>query len=126
MSAWSVCESRLVELLAGAERGPRREGLFALWLTVRVAEGALSEPPLPEKAQRKRTLALRKRLSFLTLPGPLRRAITAAYPKLEQADAETVRLALQDLVAPVRDVLGTRPAEAITDAVNDERLTSEP
>ena len=31
-------EDRLVTLIAEAARGPQREGLFALWLVVRVAE----------------------------------------------------------------------------------------
>ncbi len=33
-------EERLVTLIAESARGPRREGLFALWLMVRAAEGS--------------------------------------------------------------------------------------
>ena len=42
-------ETRLLDLLSQAVRGPRREGLFALWLVCRVAEGVLLEPPVGDQ-----------------------------------------------------------------------------
>jgi len=71
MSGWDPDATSLLGLLPQTGRGPRREGIFALWLTVRVAQDLLRDPP-PERAHRRRLQALEHRLSSLTLPPPLR------------------------------------------------------
>ena len=45
-------------LSARTARGPRREGVYALWLVLRVTVDYLSEPALPERAARRRLAAL--------------------------------------------------------------------
>src|SRR2546423_14115577 len=80
--ATAPAEDRLVTLIAGAARGPQREGLFALWLMVRAAEGLLPPAPVSAKNHRRRLQALETRLGGLALPAPLRRALVAARQHL--------------------------------------------
>lgn len=96
----------LLELLARTARGPRRDGVFALWLVVRVAEGLASATPATERAERRRVANLERRLTSLTLPPPLRRALVASLALLKEADAGAPGLALGQLVAPVRESIG--------------------
>ena len=95
----------LLELLPRAARGPRRDGAFALWLTLRVAEDLLLQPPLAERASRRRLQALENRLSSLTLPPPLRRALAA------------VQRAARDTVSP-------EAADAVQRAARASRATA--
>lgn len=119
MSLWSPAEIRLVDLLANVERGPSRQALFALWLTVRVATGILPPTALDGKAQRKRVGQLRRRLGSLSLPPALRRTLTAIYPKLETGDPDAIVTALTDLSAVARASLGPHAAQAVDRAVED-------
>ena len=114
---WDPAGSALVTLLAQAARGPRREGVFALWLTVRVAQDLLLDPPFPERAHRRRVAALEHRLTSLTMAAPLRRAIAAAITELREGEAGSVPVILSQLVAPARDILGAEAAEAVALAV---------
>jgi hypothetical protein len=114
----------LLQVLSGTVRGPRREGVYALWLTLRVAEGYLLDPPLPERAARRRLAALESRLSSLTLPPPLRRALTAALAHLKEGDAAAVPGMLAGLVAPARDTTGAETAEAIQRAARAARAAA--
>ena len=111
----------LLELLARTVRGPRREGVFALWLVLRVTGGYLVEPPIPERAARRRLAALETRLSSLTLPPPLRRALTAVLHDLKAGGREAVPLVLSSLVAPAREAAGPEAAEAIQRAARAAR-----
>jgi len=113
MTLLSAPDATLVKLMGEMPRGPRREGVFALWLTLRVAQDVFLVPPPPERAMRRRVAALDQRLSSLTLPAPLRRALAAALAGLKDPGREQAALALQQLVAPARDVLGPEAAEAI-------------
>lgn len=113
----------LLQVLSGTVRGPRREGAYALWLTLRVAEGYLLDPPLPERAARRRLAALESRLSSLTLPPPLRRALTAALSQLKDGDAAAVPGMLSALVAPARDTTGAEAGEAVQRAARAARAT---
>lgn len=124
MTTWSPTEDRLLSLLAAAVPGPTREGLFALWLVVRVAEDLLLPEATNETAQRRRVAALRRRLATLTLPPTLRRAITATYPPLETADPEGVAAALLALAATVRETLGPEPSDALAVAARGAELAS--
>ena len=111
-------DADLLELLPALNRGPRREGVFALWLIVRVALDLLLDPPLAERAVRRRIAALELRLSSLTLPAPLRRALNAALPQLATAagtPAEVPQI-LSQLVAPAREAAGPEAGEAVNRA----------
>ena len=107
-------EIQLVTLIAEAARGPKREGLFALWLVVRAAESLLPPAPVSAKNHRRRLQALETRLGSLALPGPLKRALAAARQHLETATPDAAAMVLSQLAAPARDVLGAEAAEAVT------------
>jgi len=113
----------LLELLAASARGPRREGLFAVWLTARVALGQGMDPPLPERAQRRRIEALERRLARLSLAPPLKRALAGTLALLRDSGARPAAIALQQLTAPVRETLGAEAAEAIAKAVRVARAS---
>jgi hypothetical protein len=49
----TASEARLVALAAEAARGPRRDGLYALWLTLRAAEALLPPHPVSLKNHRR-------------------------------------------------------------------------
>src|SRR5687768_916469 len=86
MIGWDPAATALLELLPRTGRGPRRDGIFALWLTVRVARDLRTGSPGLERAHRRRVAALAQRLSSLALPAPLRRALTAALADLQDPD----------------------------------------
>jgi len=113
MSLLSASDATLVKLMGEMPRGPRREGLFALWLTLRVAQDVFLIPAPPERSMRRRVASLDQRLSSLSLPAPLRRALAAALAELKEPGRPQAALALQQLVAPAREVLGLEAAEAI-------------
>ncbi|HEX3235359.1 MAG TPA: hypothetical protein VHR41_14265 [Gemmatimonadales bacterium] len=121
MSAWDPPAVALLTLLSETVRGPKREGVFALWLTVRVAQDLLVEPPPLERAHRRRVQALEQRLSSLTMPPPLRRALTAAVSQLREARPESVAQVLSQLVAPARESGGSAAGEALTLAARSAR-----
>jgi hypothetical protein len=112
-AATSTAEEQLVTLIAAAARGPQREGLFALWLVVRTAEGLLPPAPVSLKNHRRRLQALETRLGSMALPAPLRRALLAARQHLEDGTPQAAALVLSQLVAPARDVLGAVAADAV-------------
>ncbi|HMH84205.1 MAG TPA: hypothetical protein VK531_15155 [Gemmatimonadales bacterium] len=120
--ATTPAEERLISLVAAAVRGPEREGLFALWLVVRSAEALLPPRPLSNKNHRRRLQALDVRLASLALPGPLKRALTAACQHLEPATPDAAALVLSQLVAPAREVLGPEAGDAIAVAARSARL----
>src|SRR6266540_2700456 len=115
-------EERLVTLIAESARGPQREGLFALWLVVRAAEGLLPPAPVSAKNHRRRLQALETRIGSLALPAPLKRALAAARQHLETATPNAAALVLSQLTAPARDVLGSEAADAVTVAARSARL----
>jgi hypothetical protein len=116
MSVLSPAGATLVKLMGEMPRGPRREGLFALWLTLRITEDLLLVPPQPERAVKRRVAALEQRLSSLSLPAPLRRALVSALSTLVEAGREQASLVLQQLVAPARETLGADVGEAVSRA----------
>lgn len=107
-------EGLLVTLIAAAARGPKRDGLFALWLVVRAAEALLPPSPVSAKNHRRRLQAVAVRLGGLALPAPLKRALAAACQHLETATPRAAALVLTQLAAPARDVLGPEAADAVT------------
>ncbi len=117
MSEWEAPLLALLEMQQRFERGPKREGAFALWLTVRVAlDLGLAEAP-PDKGDRRRVALLGQRLAPLTVPRSLARGLTAALGHLEDATPAAARVALAQLVAPARDALGTEAAESVAQAL---------
>lgn len=106
----------LLEAQRAAERGPRREGLFATWLVVRVAlDVGLATGPA-DRAERKRVELLRGRVATMALPRPLARGMGAVLDHLAEATPAAARIALAQLTAPVRDALGPAAAEAVAGA----------
>ena len=120
MSGWDPAATALLQLLPQTGRGPRREGIFALWLTVRVAQDLVRDPPA-ERAHRRRLQALEQRPSSLTLPPPLRRALAAAMGQLRDARSETAVQVLSQLVAPARETGGAEAGEAVAHAARAAR-----
>lgn len=108
-------------MMARTPRGGKRDGLFALWLTVRVALDQVLEPPVAPRQARRRIDALERRLTSLALPPPLRRAFPGALALLRDAEPSSPALALQQLVAPVRDVLGAEAADVVAKAAHHAR-----
>ena len=121
MSGWDPAPTALLSVLAQTARGPKRGGLFALWLTLRIAQDLLLDPPLLERAHRRRLQALERRLSSLSMPPPLRRAIAAAVSQLRDPRPESVALVLSQLVAPARDTGGAEAGEAVALAARKAR-----
>jgi len=113
MSAAEDPARTLIRELTRTARGPKREGVFALWLTVRVARD-ISEGTSPsDRGQRRRVQALEKRLSSLTLPPQLRRALGGTLAQLRDVRPQAAAAALAQLVAPTRDALGSDAGEAV-------------
>lgn len=121
MSGWDPAATALLGLLPQIGRGPRREGIFALWLTVRVAQDLLHDSPPPDRAHRRRLQALEQRLSSLTMPAPLRRALAAAISQLRESRPETAVQVLSQLVAPAREAGGMEAGEAVAQALRAAR-----
>lgn len=121
MSGWDPAASALLDVLPKTARGPRREGIFALWLTVRVAQDLLGDPPPAERAHRRRLQALEQRLSSLTVPPPLRRALVAAVNQLKESRPETAAQVLSQLVAPAREAGGADAGDAVAQAARAAR-----
>jgi hypothetical protein len=118
----------LLGLLPRTARGPKREGIFALWLTVRVAQELEHRPeptPAVERAHRRRIAALEQRLSSLTLPPPLRRALAGALTQLRDPRPDTAASVLSQLVAPARDGAGAEAGDALALAARHARLARE-
>lgn len=116
MTLLSPSGMALVRVMGETPRGPRREGVFALWLMLRVAEDLLLLPPPPERGTRRRVAALEQRLSSLSIPAPLRRALVAALAELKEPRRDRVGQVLLLLVAPTREALGTETSEILARA----------
>jgi hypothetical protein len=106
----------LISDLEVTARGPKRNGLFALWLFVRFCDGMLPPDSLSEKANRRRLEGLKRRLSSLSLQPSLRRALTGGLRELESGTGEAAAFGLHQMVAPVRDVLGSKLADSVLQA----------
>jgi len=120
--ATTPCEERLIILIAEAARGPKRDGLFALWLVVRAAEGTLPPVPVSGRNHKRRLQALASRLATLALPAPLQRALAAAHHHLEPATPAAAAQVLVQLVTPAREVLGPEAGEAVAGAARAARI----
>jgi hypothetical protein len=118
---WDSASAELVRLLARTARGPKREGIYALWLTVRVTQDLMATPPVAERAQRRRVQALEHRLATLTLPPQLRRALAAALLQLRNPRPDTAADVLAQLAAPARDGAGAEAGDVLATAAKAAR-----
>lgn len=117
----SAVEERLLVEMDATARGPKRNGLFALWLIVRQCDGALPPDALSAKACAARLSGLERRLSSLTLPAPLRRALPASARELRSEHANRVPVTLQQLSAPAREAIGSAAGDALLLAARNSR-----
>ncbi len=116
-----LAEDRLLQGLAAEARGPKRNGLFALWLFLRQCDGRLPPGELSEPADRARLERLEKRLSSLSLPAPIRRALPGSVRELKDGGTDGIAVALHQLVAPTREALGRGAADAVALAARSAR-----
>jgi hypothetical protein len=114
--AFARQETFLAETLGTAMRGPRRNGLFALWLVLRCCGDLLPPNRVGERGHSRRVEGLERRLHGLSLPGPLRRALTSALQQLREGTPAAAGIALQQLVAPVDETLGATSGKTIARA----------
>jgi len=117
----SSATTRLAELMAKTSRGPKREGVYALWLVVRAAEDRLREPAIPAKLLARQLESLTHRVATLTPPAPIRRGVASALALLAEGGADAPAAALHQLTAPARDALGADVAEALQGAARAAR-----
>lgn len=103
----------LLELQERLQRGPRREGAFALWLVGRVAWEVGAEEGDADRSDRRRIALLEKRLAPLAVPRPLARGLATALGHLHDGTGASARIALSQLVAPAREAIGQEAGEAI-------------
>ncbi len=117
MTGPAEAELRMLAVLEDAARGPKREGAYAVWLVLRVALDLLEDAPPVERAHRRRVQALEQRLTSLTMPPPVRRALAGALQVLRDGSSDNASRALAELVAPVREGLGQEAAAALQEAL---------
>ena len=123
MTSGNSAADTLLDLLPQTGRGPKRGGIFALCLTLRVAQDLLLEPPPQERAHRRRVQALERRLSSLTMPPPLRRALVSAVTQLRDGRPDVLPQILSQLVAPAREAGGGEAGDAVARAAKEARAT---
>jgi hypothetical protein len=109
----------LLELQERLQRGPKREGVFALWLVARVAWDVGLAGDDVDRADRRRIALLDRRLAPLAVPRPLARGLATALAHLHDGTASAARIALSQLVAPAREAIGPEAGEAIALLVRD-------
>ncbi len=120
-AGWAPGETVLLGLLQHTARGPKRGGLFAMWLVLRVAM-TLCGPTVPSERSRRRHLAaLKRRLSSLSMSQGARRALQAALTQLQDGTPEAATIALRQLVAPAEDIAGTDAGKALARAADTAR-----
>lgn len=119
MTTTSPALDGLLELQSRYERGPKREGAFALWLLGRVARDVGLADAAPDRAERRRITLLERRLAPLALSRPLGRGVAAALGHLREATPAAARIALTQLVAPARESLGAEAGELVAMLVRE-------
>jgi hypothetical protein len=113
MSEAAEAFDRLLALQEEFERGPKREGAFAVWLLARVAHDLGRAPGELDRPGRRRLQLLDRRLAPLAVPRPLARGLTAALNHLQEGTPAAAQVALSQLVAPTREALGAEAGEAV-------------
>jgi hypothetical protein len=118
-------EQRLVAALAAEARGPRRNGIFAVWLFARVAEDVLPPDAVTPRSHRGRVDALQRRLSSIALPAPLRRALAGSLRQVMDGTPRAAATALSQLVAPAQETLGAAASEVLAQAALKARRAAD-
>ena len=113
MSAANPALDALLELQERLQRGPKREGAFALWLVARVAWDVGNGGEEAARAERRRVALLERRLAPLAVPRPLARGLATALDHLRDCTPAAARIALSQLVAPAREAIGPEAGEAL-------------
>jgi hypothetical protein len=113
LDRFTSAEDRLIDAMTNTGRGPKRNGLFALWLFLRLCRDRLPPDPVSERAQRRHLENVNRRLSSLSLPAPLRRALATSMRDLRDAGLGPLATALQQLAAPARETVGAEAGDAI-------------
>jgi len=121
----AAVENRLAQRLQLAVRGPKRNGLFALWLFVRACEDVLPPNPLSARVHRRRLENLERRLSSLSLQPSFRRALAGSIRELNEGTAAAAITALKLLVAPTREALSDQAGDAIALALRTAKGTQQ-
>ncbi len=116
MNSMGETSGELVTRLSYAERGPQRNGIFALWLIVNACSGITGPNHLQDKNHKKRISALRKRLSSLSLPPQLRKVILPTLAELSDNGPDAAASVLAQLVEPVKESMGDECAKLIETA----------
>jgi len=114
-------EEHLIAQLGEAARGPKRNGLFALWLFVRACEQELPPTTISVRARRRRLTDLERRLTSLSLAPGLRQALGASFRALESLTPEGAVTGLKLLTPPAREYLGAGAGEAVGLAARQAR-----
>jgi len=116
-------ENHLIDCLQVTARGPRQNGIFALWLLVRTCDDVLPPTALSGRANRRRLDAMVKRWSSLSLQPGFKKALTRSVCELSTGTDGGVVAALQNLVEPAREYLGQEAASALALAVRSAKKT---
>lgn len=114
-------ENHLIDCLRLTARGPRQNGIFALWLLVRTCDDALTPSTLSTRANRRRLDAMTQRWSSLSLQPAFKKALAQSVAELSPGAEGGPLAALQNLVDPTREYLGQEAADALTLAVRSAR-----
>jgi hypothetical protein len=112
-----IAEDKLIAALANSARGPKRNGLFALWLVVRACDGLLPPDVLTPRAHRRRLEGLERRLSSLSLHPALRRLLQGCVRDLQPGHPEAAVTVLRRLATSVPEPLCSEAGEALTEAL---------
>jgi hypothetical protein len=106
-------EEHLIAQLDDTARGPKRNGVFALWLFVRVCGEELPPTRISTRGRRRRLADLERRLSSLSLPPGLRQALGGSLRAVESLTPEGAVAGLKLLMSPAREHLGSGAGEAV-------------
>lgn len=119
MTAAAQSFDTLLELQERLQRGPKREGAFALWLVARQAWDQGTADGEVDRGDRKRLTLLAKRIAPLAVPRPLSRGLATALDHLSDGTPTAARIALSQMVAPARESIGNEAGEAIAVLVRE-------
>lgn len=117
--ALETVEDRLIDALEASARGPAQNGVFALWLLVRSCRHLTPPDALEDRLHLQRLEKMERRLSSLSLPGSLRRAVTSGLRTLRAPTADTPCEVLTQLVAPASQVVSPAMGQAIGRAARE-------
>jgi hypothetical protein len=81
-----------------------------------VAEAVAPSDPVSPRGHRRRVELLQRRLGSVSMPAPLRRALSGALRLVAEGTPRSAALALQQLVAPARETVGPEVADALAAA----------